>query len=295
MLGLATMLGSDFASAGWREDMGTFRIGLVAEAGGNRAVTGLSTLKQAYSQALGMPVEIFVARDYAALIDAQASARVDYATMSAMAYAASWQLCGCAEPIAAPLGAGGSVGLRAIVVGRLGKVNSVDDIPGHRLAIAREGGNAVRELVVDHLAVAGAVVTGGEPFLVQAQNAAEAEALFVAGTVDAIVGWVPSNGEADLTGGTSSRLETMGVASSDMAVIWRSELLRHGPHTLRTGLNPEAATILRAFLVGLKDLSPDVYDLLERHHAGGFAPVAAQDYAVAVEIVQSLAGAPEAE
>lgn len=295
VLGLGTLAGSGMADAGWRDDIGTFRIGLVAEAGGNRTVAGLSTLKQAYSRALGMPVEIFVARDYAALIDAQASARVEYAAMSAMAYAASWQLCNCVEPVAAPVGADGSIGLRAVVVGRLGALNSVDDIPAHRVAIAGGDGNAVRALVVGRLAVAGSVVTGSEPFFMPARDATEAEAMFASGTVDAIVGWVPAGPDGELAGGTLSRLESLGIPGSELAVIWKSQLLRHGPHTLRAGLDPEVGAVLRAFLVGLKELSPDVYDLLERHHAGGFATVTAQDYSAAVEIVQALAAVQEAE
>ena len=67
--------------------MKTFRVGMIAKDGATQAVPGLSILQRAYSMALGMPVEIFVARDYAALIDAQATNRVDYAIYSTTAYA----------------------------------------------------------------------------------------------------------------------------------------------------------------------------------------------------------------
>src|SRR6187402_1488753 len=49
-------------SAGWRDDMKAFRIGLIAQDGAGQAVQGLSVLKQAYARALGIPVEILVAR-----------------------------------------------------------------------------------------------------------------------------------------------------------------------------------------------------------------------------------------
>ena len=75
--------------AGWREDMKTFRVGMIAEEGAGQAVPGVSILKRAYSQALGIPVEMFVARDFAALIEAQATSRVDYAIYSTTAYAAA--------------------------------------------------------------------------------------------------------------------------------------------------------------------------------------------------------------
>ena len=96
--------------------MKTFRIGMIA-ADGSQAVPGLSAIKRAYSQALGIPVEIFVARDYASLIDAQAKSRIDYAIYSTTAYATASLLCSCLEPVVAPLGDDGATGIVAIYGG----------------------------------------------------------------------------------------------------------------------------------------------------------------------------------
>ncbi|RWD97132.1 MAG: hypothetical protein EOS61_32055, partial [Mesorhizobium sp.] len=75
---LALLSSASPARADWRDDIGTFRIGIVAEPGGGNSVPGLARLTDAYTNALGMKVEIVVARDYAALIEAQASGRVQY-------------------------------------------------------------------------------------------------------------------------------------------------------------------------------------------------------------------------
>ena len=77
------------ASADWREDIGTFRVGIVAEPGAGNTIAGLAELNDAFSKALGLKVEFFVARSYAALIDAQASSRIEYAIYSASAYASA--------------------------------------------------------------------------------------------------------------------------------------------------------------------------------------------------------------
>ena len=95
---------------------------MIAEEGAGQAVPGLSILKRAYSQALGIPVEIFVARDYAALIDAQATARVDYAIYSTTAYATAALLCSCVEPVVAPVGEDGATGIVAVLVTRDGQL-----------------------------------------------------------------------------------------------------------------------------------------------------------------------------
>ncbi|TIP36260.1 MAG: phosphonate ABC transporter substrate-binding protein, partial [Mesorhizobium sp.] len=55
------------AHADWRDDIGTFRIGIVAEPDGGNTVPGLARLSETYANALGMKVEFVIARDYAAL------------------------------------------------------------------------------------------------------------------------------------------------------------------------------------------------------------------------------------
>ncbi|RWH33338.1 MAG: hypothetical protein EOQ78_30275, partial [Mesorhizobium sp.] len=63
---LAVLSAAPPAHADWRDDIGTFRIGIVAEPGGGNTVPGLARLTDAYTNALGMKVEFVVARDYAA-------------------------------------------------------------------------------------------------------------------------------------------------------------------------------------------------------------------------------------
>ncbi|TIU16306.1 MAG: phosphonate ABC transporter substrate-binding protein, partial [Mesorhizobium sp.] len=87
---IMTLLGAAWSNpvrADWRDDIGTFRVGIVAEPGAGNTVPGLALLTDAYTKALGMKVEFVVSRDYAALIEAQANAHIEYAVYSATAYA----------------------------------------------------------------------------------------------------------------------------------------------------------------------------------------------------------------
>ncbi|WP_353041397.1 hypothetical protein [Mesorhizobium sp. M1423] len=52
---------ANLARADWRDDIGTFRIGIVAEPGAGNTVPGLALLTDAYTKALGMKVEFVVA------------------------------------------------------------------------------------------------------------------------------------------------------------------------------------------------------------------------------------------
>jgi phosphonate transport system substrate-binding protein len=70
VLAATTALSAGPAQAGWRDDLGVFRIGVVAEPGAGQSVRGLSKIRDAFAGVLTMPVEVFVARDLLALIEA---------------------------------------------------------------------------------------------------------------------------------------------------------------------------------------------------------------------------------
>jgi phosphonate transport system substrate-binding protein len=55
---------------------------------------------------------------------------------------------------------------------------------------------------------------------------------------------------------------------------------------VRSDLDPEAKRRLSVFLTNLRSMTPDVYDLLEPEHSGGFTTVVAKDYDTAASIVR---------
>jgi len=276
------------AHADWRDDIGTFRIGIVAEPGGGNTVPGLARLTDAYANALGMKVEFVVARDYAALIEAQASGRVQYAVYSALAYATAAERCGCVEPLVAPVDADGSVGIRSVLLTRDGKVPDLAAIAAHRIAIAPVDNVAGSLLPLAGLSAEGVKVTEGAPFLERAASATAAEAMLGGGQADGLFGWEAAGGEGERAnpGGTVTRLEAAGVPRASLRVLWTSGVLRYGPHAVRSDLAPEAKRRLTVFLTNLKSLTPDIYDLLETTHSGGFVQAAPKDYAVASAIIR---------
>ena len=286
------------ASAGWREDMGTFRVGIVAEPGAGNTIAGLAELNDAYSKVLGLEVEFFVASSYAALIDAQASSRIEYAIYSASAYASAWQRCECVEPLVAPTGEDGSVGIRSVLIARDGRLPSVTDLAGRRIALSPPDSIAGHQLPLAAFQPGGKPLSGAETFFVKAGSAEAAEAMLAEGSVDAIFGWMPAArpGAPDIEGGTLARLTAAGVDRAALSIVWRSEVLRYGPHAVSSGLDPEPKQRLIAFLTGLRETDPDIYERLEMHRLGGFTAASQADYAAALAMVRMLAGArPEAE
>lgn len=304
-----TLLGASWpitARADWRDDIGTFRIGIVAEPGAGNTVPGLALLTDAYTKALGMKVEFVVARDYAALIEAQANDRIEYAVYSATAYATASQRCGCVEPIVSPVDADGATGIRSVLVTRDGKLANVAAMKDHRIAMAPADSIGGSLLPLAGLTAEGVGITEDAPYLAHAESAAAAEAMLVNGQADALFGWVtatadgqptiPASQPTDLDDqpadpdGTLARLEAAGISKTALQVVWTSGLLRYGPHAVRSDLAPEAKRRLTVFLTNLKSLSPEIYDLLETKHSGGFTVAGPQDYAMAASIVRLVSG-----
>lgn len=274
---LAALLWAQPAAAQEDEALAMLRIGMVAQPAAGDRIEGASLIEQAFSEATGLPTQIFVARDYAALIDAQANGRIDYGVYSATAYATARLACGCVEPIAAPIGIDGSTGMRAILIERkdraetTGAVAAVTGDVTTWLAAAQPGGQ-----VPDRTRV-------------EAGTASQAEALFVSGEVDGIIGWIPLQPGSPPGGGSLSRLADAGVAAVDLDVTWQSEPLRYGPHAVRSDMPGEIRSVLVRFLLGFRDAQPDVLQHLEPLRQGGFVQVSDADYATAAAMVTHLA------
>ncbi len=72
----------------------------------------------------------------ATLIEAESSARVQYAILSASAYAATSEICKCVEPLVLPTAMDGSRGFHAIMLARADSpIQKLDDTDGARLAL----------------------------------------------------------------------------------------------------------------------------------------------------------------
>ncbi|WP_054309461.1 PhnD/SsuA/transferrin family substrate-binding protein [Mesorhizobium sp. 1M-11] len=282
---LATAI--SYARADWRDDIGTFRIGMIAEPGAGNTVPGLSALTKAYSMALGMNVEFLVAPDYATLIEAQSAGRVEYAIYSALAYTTASERCGCVEPLVAPTDGDGAVGIRSLLITRDGKVPSLQAMTAHRIAVGPAESVAGWLLPLADLTPNQVSLSQASPFLERVSSVSAAEAMLAEKKVDAVFGWATSRADDSETGGTIARLKEAGVPESSLQVIWRSNLLRYGPHAVLKSLDPEAKRRLRVFLVNLKGQTPETYNLLEPWHSGGFVAVAHQDYEAATRIMRA--------
>ncbi len=267
------------ASAAWRDDYPVLRVGMVA--GINPAETrGQAEPFRAYLETkLGVPVELFVANDFAALISGQLTGRFHATLLSASAFAAASAACNaCVVPIVAPTTAEGDAGFRAVLVVPAGSaIASPADLGDARLAISPEDSVAGRLLPLALFAQDGVDLSAIT--LVPSDNPAAAMAHLLAGEADAALAWVGASGDPALgyDRGVLHQLIADGTLTMDqIAVIWTSPLIPNGPLVLSADLPDD----LKAdFTDAMTAMANEDGDALAAAGGGtGFTAVTAEQY-----------------
>lgn len=271
---LALTLGTSGASAGWRDDLKVLKVGFIAGDNPAQEVARLEKFRWQLQYALAVPVELFPARSYRALIEAESSGRIQYAVLSALAFVALDRACHCAEPLVQPVDAGAASGFRALIVARTdGRVTSLDDARGMRLAIGRSDSLSARLVPFAGLAATGIVPERHFAALVESADALEALTLLADGEADLAVAWStaadPLNGPHG-SGPIAALAARGGLPPGGLRVLWQSDLVPFGPHAVRSDLPPEAKAALRDALLAMHSDAPDAYDAVEPQFAGGF-------------------------
>jgi phosphonate transport system substrate-binding protein len=241
-----------------------------------------------------MPVELVPIPTYTALIDAQATDRIQYAIHTATSYAMAAASCRCVEPIAMPTAFDGARGFHAILVAHSGgPVATLAAARGTRLAVTGEDSVAGRLVPMTFLARDGIDPASYFSTIVQAADPVAAITALFTGQADVAVGWSSLTGEqaAGYDFGVLSRMVGDGLVSMDqLRTIWSSPLIPFGPHAVRNDVPDDVKSTMVNALTEMAGSSPDALDAVDRttFGGGGFVAVAPDDYAV----IDALIAAP---
>ena len=86
--------------------------------------------------------------------------------------------------------------------------------------------------------------------------------------------------ESGYSRGTLADLVARGeVAMDQLAVIWSSPPVGHGPFAVTRTFTEEDKAKIEGYLSSLSADNPDAYDMLDPFYGGGFTPVDLEDYA----------------
>ena len=278
-------LGTVTSQADWRKDLGTFRLGMVESSAHQLSPSELLKIRDAFAQTLSMPVEIIQMRDFPALIDAQASSRIEYAIYSAGAYATAWISCECITPLVAPVSLNGSIGTRTALF--LDKSVSLANLATSKgIAISGKDSLTAFGVPLSEFVSASGALKGDEAWLKFFDNGDAAIAFLKSGAADALFASIPANQPSKQALDPNDALLTSG---RDFVPVWQSQVIPFGPHAIRKNLNPEVKKLLQTFLISLAANDPDMFELLSESNAANFAPISPEAYTPAINAVRALA------
>ncbi len=284
------------ARADWRDDFKVLRIGIVATNGAAYDIARLEPFRAYLEGRLGVPVEIVATASYDALIDAQVSARVQYAIHTAASYVTTEVTCDCVDPVALPSAADGGHGFHSVLVAHADSpIATLADAKGRRLALSGPDSIAGRLVPMKALAKEGIDPPSYFSKVVTAANPEQAITMLFTDEADLAAGWSSLTGDAD--GGYSFGVFTRMVADGALAMnrlrlVWTSPLIPFGPHVLRRDLPEELKSLIAESLMAMAGEAPDALDSVDGSSigGGGFVPVTARDYAVIRELVADTGG-----
>jgi phosphonate transport system substrate-binding protein len=271
------------------------RLGVFAGRRVGARMAALSPVSFALSQRLRRPVELLPMSSHGAMIDAQLQRRIDGGFYTASSYAIAEAQCRCLEPIVAPAAADGAVAYRAIIVARKESgIGAAADLAGKTVATGAEDSLGARRMQLAGLLAEG-MNPAGFGAVITTESPEEAVRLVVSGIADAAFAWSSLSGDAALgySRGTLANLVASGELDiGDIAIVWRSPPITHGPLALVASLPPGDKRRIETYMLGLEQLEPAAYDALNPFYPGGYAAVGPEDFdglaALASENVDGL-------
>jgi phosphonate transport system substrate-binding protein len=279
LLAIAVALVCRPALADWRDDVKVLRVGFLASQAPAGDAARLEPFRAYLESRIGLPVELVPATTWAALIDAETSARVQYGIFSATSYAAAAASCQCIEPLALPAAFDGSRGFYSILVARAnGPITSLASADGARLALSGEDSVAGRLLPLKGFAANGIDPATYFSTIVKEDSPAAALSALTAGSVDLAAAWSSLAGDAATGysfGALAQMARTGSLAMDQVRVVWQSDLVPFGPHAVRKDMPEELKTLLLSALTGMSAEAPDALDAVDPSGIGGGGFVAA--------------------
>lgn len=273
------------AKAEWRESIKKLTFGFLATAEKKQALERRARFQAYLSRELGIPIDLYAAPDLASLINAHASARVQYAVYPPSAYSVAQANCRCLEPLVMPKKRNGEIGYHAVLLVRAGSaIAKPADLEDRILAFTKKGSITGHLLPMalwnkQGLEMDRRLAEGR--FAGSARNAAR---MLDRNQVDAMLTWSsltgdPSEGYA--FGGLRALVSGKHIDMRDIRIIWRSPSIPFAAHAISANLPGDFKRDLQAVLIDLGEKDPDALDSLTQGDFAGLIAAKPDSFSLA--------------
>ncbi|MCG6114957.1 MAG: phosphonate ABC transporter substrate-binding protein [Mesorhizobium sp.] len=264
--------------ANWRDDLPVFRIGLLGGENESDRLRNNECWRETLEEALGIPVEMYPAPDYAGVIQGLVAGQLEYGALGASAYAAIYlQDPEAVEPIFVSAEADGSLGYIAAMYTRADTdIHSLEDMEGHSLAWADP--NSTSGYLVPRAQLQAAGIDPETYFSSTGFGGGHEQAVIAVleGQYDAGVTWTSGQGEPSegYSRGNLRRMVDNGLLDmNDIRVIWESDLIPNGPVVIAKSLPQEVKDIVTDLLANQLETDPECYRAVSFGEGQGWVEV----------------------
>ncbi|HEY0183413.1 MAG TPA: phosphate/phosphite/phosphonate ABC transporter substrate-binding protein [Rhodopila sp.] len=262
----------------WKSQVKELRIGLLGGENTSSRLARYDGFQHLLQQALGIPIKLYPAADYAGVMQAMGAGQLDLAEFSPSAFAGAWLDCKCIEPTVVPLEKDGTVFYVAVMVTRKDSgITSIEQMKGHSLAWADPNSASGYLIPSASLKASGIDLADGAYFSRTGFAGGHEQGIIAVlnKQYDACVTW--TSGQGDIAEGYSrgalrGMVDRGMLKMSDVAIIWRSGKIPNGPWGLRSGLPAGLKAAFTAFMLDLPKSHKDVYDAVEQGSGVGYVP-----------------------
>ncbi|KAA3514833.1 phosphonate ABC transporter substrate-binding protein [Agrobacterium vitis] len=295
---LASVTLLSLAGVAAAEDLKEFRIGILGGENEADRLRNYNCLSDHLKKEFGFTkVSLFPASDYDGVIQGLLGGTLDYAELGASGYAKAYLANPKAvEPILTTVQTDGSMGYYSIMVARKDSgMTKVTDIKGKKLGFADPdstsgyliptvtlpdalGGKPVKEYV-------GSTGFGGghENLVLEVLKGT-----FDAGTT---FGSGVGNFKDGYTSGNLRKMVDKGVLNmDDLVELWKSPLIPNGPIVIRSSMNDDMKTKVKAFMMDLPKTDAACFSAIEGGDFKGFAAVNVDFYKPVIDARKATIG-----
>jgi phosphonate transport system substrate-binding protein len=278
------------AAADWREGFGSYNIGILSGENEADRLRRLTCLQDLMTEALGIPVELYPAADYAGVMQGLLAGQLHQAGLGASGYAGIYmQDPQAVEVVMTSANIDGSLGYYSVVVVRADSgIETIEDLAGRSLAYADPNSASGYLFPRAELRLAGIEDSyfstigfsgGHEQGVVAVLN----------GQYDAAATWSSLQGEAaqGYSRGNLRRMVDNGLLNMDeIRIVWTSNIIPNGPTVLRRDLPPEARALVLDLFLNMKDAHPECYASVVGGDGGGYVEIGHDFYETAIRMRQ---------
>ncbi len=280
-------LAQSYEEEDWRSEWKQITFGVGTGENAQSAVERWSHFGAYLQSCMGIEkVEVRVASDYSAIIEAQANGDVQLSWTGPAGYATGWDISGGdVQPIAMDVSVNGDLGYKWVIAVRADSpYQTLEDLRGKTLGWSSPTSASGYVLPMQYFRERGMVDANNEPVffgaLVQTGSHDNGLVAVVQGTIDATTNWYysPAAGNHTRAAGNGT------IKLEDIRFIFESALVPNAPFVATKSLPEPMKAKMQACIINMQWADPAAFEKVARNVFGGFGATTHEDYIPFIKI-----------